>query len=130
MSEHAHEDMKKHVRVYLYVFAALAVLTVVTVAVSHVHLGHAGNITVALLIATVKGSLVACYFMHLISEKKMLYGILILTAVFFVFVMFLPLWGQADQMGVPHEAAAVSEEGEPAHGHEHGHEHGGEGHVH
>ena len=36
--------------------------------------------TVALLVATIKGSLVACYFMHLISEKKLIYAVLALTA--------------------------------------------------
>ena len=38
-------------------------------------------VTVALLVALVKGSLVACYFMHLISEKKLIYAVLALTAV-------------------------------------------------
>jgi caa(3)-type oxidase subunit IV len=47
-------------------------------------------ITVALLVATVKGSLVACYFMHLISEKKLIYGVLVLTAVFFAVLLALP----------------------------------------
>ena len=37
-------------------------------------------IAVALFVATIKGSLVACYFMHLISEKKLIYAVLALTA--------------------------------------------------
>ena len=41
-------------------------------------------VTVALLVATIKGSLVACYFMHLISEKKLIYAVLALTVVFFI----------------------------------------------
>jgi len=48
----------------LAVWGALVVLTVVTVAVTYVDLGPL-NLVVALLIATVKGSLVALYFMHL-----------------------------------------------------------------
>ncbi len=38
-------------------------------------------VTVAILVATIKGSLVACYFMHLISEKKLIYAVLALTVV-------------------------------------------------
>ena len=36
-------------------------------------------VTVALIIATMKGSLVASIFMHLSHEKKWIYGALILT---------------------------------------------------
>ena len=48
------------------------VLTIVTVAISRFHLSVPIAVTVALFVATVKGSLVACYFMHLISEKKLI----------------------------------------------------------
>ena len=65
-------------------------LTMITVAVSRVHLPVPIAVTVALLVATVKGSLVACYFMHLISEKKLIYAVLALTAVFFVALLALP----------------------------------------
>jgi cytochrome c oxidase subunit 4 len=66
------------------------VLTIVTVAVSRVHLPVPMAVTVALVVATIKGSLVACYFMHLISEKKVIYAVLVLTAVFFVALLALP----------------------------------------
>jgi cytochrome c oxidase subunit 4 len=99
MSEDHAVDIQKHVRTYLLVFAALAVLTVVTVAVYWVHLPVAGAIAVALLIATVKGSLVACYFMHLISEKKLIYLVLAITAAFFVVLLLVPaLTSIADQV--------------------------------
>ena len=90
MEMHA-EDVKKHVRIYIMVFVALMFLTLVTVTVSYLHLSVAVAITVALIIATVKASLVASYFMHLISEKKLIYATLILTALFFVALMFLPV---------------------------------------
>ena len=69
MSDHA-ADLKKHVRAYILVFVTLMALTLITVAVSTMHLEVHQAIIVALIIATVKGSLVACYFMHLISEKN------------------------------------------------------------
>ena len=84
-------DIDKHVRIYITVFVALMVLTIVTVAVSRFHLPIPIAVTVALLVAIIKGSLVACYFMHLISEKKLIYAVLAVTAFFFVALMVLPV---------------------------------------
>jgi cytochrome c oxidase subunit 4 len=91
--EHVH-DIKKEVNTYLWVFGALAFLTVVTVLVSRLHFGLAGNITVALIIATVKASLVASYFMHLISERALIRSILIVAAVTIIGLVTLLLLGQ------------------------------------
>ena len=97
MSDHAADmtsdhavDIDRHVRIYITVFVALMVLTIITVAVSRLHLSVPVAVTVALLVATIKGSLVACYFMHLISEKKLIYAVLVLTAVFFAALLALP----------------------------------------
>ena len=90
-SDHTAADIDKHVRVYITVFVALMALTLITVAISYLHLPLPIAVTVALLVATVKGSLVACYFMHLISEKKLIYAVLGLTAVFFVALLALPV---------------------------------------
>jgi cytochrome c oxidase subunit 4 len=97
-ADHA-ADIDRHVRIYVTVFAALMVLTVVTVAVSYVHLPLPMAVAVALLVATVKGSLVACYFMHLISEKKLIYAILALTFVFFIALLALPVFTVNDGFG-------------------------------
>jgi cytochrome c oxidase subunit IV len=88
-SDHA-ADIDRHVRVYITVFVALMVLTIITVAVSRVHLPVPMAVTVALIVATIKGSLVACYFMHLISEKKLILAVLVLTAVFFAVLLVVP----------------------------------------
>ena len=88
-SDHA-ADIDRHVRVYITVFVALMVLTIITVAILDLHLPVPIAVTVALLVATIKGSLVACYFMHLISEKKLIYAVLVLTVVFFVALLALP----------------------------------------
>jgi cytochrome c oxidase subunit IV len=91
-SGHAH-DVKAEVRRYLIVFAALIVGTIVTVLASYVNFGTPGaNIVVALIIASVKAFLVAGYFMHLVSEKIMIYTILIATVFFFGGLMYLTLW--------------------------------------
>jgi cytochrome c oxidase subunit 4 len=89
-TDHA-ADIDRHVRIYITVFVALMVLTIVTVAISRLHLPVHLAVTIALIVATVKGSLVACYFMHLISEKKLIYAVLALTAAFFLALLALPV---------------------------------------
>ena len=97
-SDHAAEltgdhavDIDKHVKIYITVFVALMALTIITVAISRVHLPVPIAVSVALLVAIVKGSRVACYFMHLISEKKLIYAVLVLTVVFFAALLALPV---------------------------------------
>ena len=97
--EAAHaEDLKKHVRVYISVFVGLLALTVVTVTISYLNLSVMPAIIVALIIASIKGSLVASYFMHLISEKKVIYAALALTVVFFLVLIFIPLLAMSDRI--------------------------------
>ena len=101
-SDHA-VDIDKHVRIYITVFVALMVLTIVTVAVSRYHLPVPLAVSVALLVATIKGSLVACYFMHLISEKKLIYAVLALTAFFFAVLLALPVLTHTDGFYIHHQ---------------------------
>jgi len=98
MGDHSSPDhIKKTVRTYLIIGAALLVGTVLTVWASYIDFGSVvWNITVALIIATVKSSLVAGFFMHLISEKKAIYATLATTAFFFVALMALTLWSMHD----------------------------------
>ena len=98
MSDTEHPDhFSHHVRRYLFVFYALLFGTLITVGASYIPFGHrAMNIGVALFIASGKAFLVAGYFMHLISEKKMIYGILAFTVFFFIGLMALTLWSFSD----------------------------------
>jgi len=98
MDAHAVDDIRSHVKTYLMIFGALMVLTMVTVGVSYLHLPVAMAIAVALVVATIKGSLVALYFMHLNHERKLIYYVLALTAVFFIFMMFVPLFTNLDKI--------------------------------
>jgi len=91
------EHFSHHVRRYLFVFYALLFGTLVTVGASYIPFGNREiNIAVALAIAIGKASLVACYFMHLISERKMIYGIMAFTAFFFMGLMFLTVASFSD----------------------------------
>lgn len=84
------EAIQKHLKIYYMVFGGLLVLTLLTVGVSRFHLSVPFAVAVALLIAGIKGSLVACYFMHLISERGMVFWILGLCAFFFAGLLLLP----------------------------------------
>lgn len=94
----AHDDIRSHVKTYYMVFGALMVLTIITVGVSYLDLATPMAITVALIVAGIKGSLVAMYFMHLLHERKVIYWVLVLTVIFFVFLMFVPLFTNLDKI--------------------------------
>lgn len=98
---HSPEEIRKHVRIYITIFAALAVLTVATVGASYLRLPTTQAVVLALFIASIKGTLVGAYFMHLISEKKAIHWILLLTAAFFVVLLSLPLFARLDQLHTP-----------------------------
>jgi cytochrome c oxidase subunit IV len=87
----------QHVRRYLYVFYALLFGTLVTVAASYIPFGnHSLNIAVALAIAFAKASLVACFFMHLLSERKLIYGIIGFSAFFVLGLLVLTILAYSD----------------------------------
>jgi len=83
-------EIKKSVRSYITVFVALMAFTLITVAAARFHFAVPIAITIALIIAAMKGSMVAAVFMHLISERKVIYAVLILTALFFALLLALP----------------------------------------
>src|SRR5438046_3685901 len=94
-------EIKKSVRAYMKVGAMLLVFTAITVAANRLHLAVPLAITVALIIAATKGSMVAAVFMHLSHEKRWIYGALLLTVMFFVVLLFIPLATIADTIGTP-----------------------------
>ena len=108
-----HSDVaavKKSVRSYMMIGAALFVFTAITVGVNQVHLAVPLAITVALIIATMKGSMVASVFMHLIHERKWVYGALILTVIGFAILMLVPSLTINDGIGTPIHVAAPAGE--------------------
>ena len=95
---HDAHDVQKSVRRYLYVFYALIAGTALTVWVNTLHFDSIRlTVTIALIIASVKAFLVAGYFMHLMSEKKLIYSLLVATVFFFAGMMYLIVWSR-DQM--------------------------------
>jgi caa(3)-type oxidase subunit IV len=105
------EAIRKSIRSYGIIGGLLLVFTAITVAANQFHLAVPIAITVALIIAATKGSMVAAVFMHLSHEKKWIYGALLLTVVFFIVLLFLPLATVSDTIGTPtrHTTTAPAE---------------------
>jgi cytochrome c oxidase subunit IV len=91
-----HTDIDRQVRTYIIIFVTLMALTFVTVAISRLHLPVHLAVALALTVASIKGGLVAGYFMHLISERKLIYWVLWFTVSCFIAVLLLPLWSHFD----------------------------------
>jgi cytochrome c oxidase subunit IV len=104
------ESIRKSVRSYITVFVLLMIFTIITVAVSRFHFGIPIAITVALIIASIKGSMVAGVFMHLSYERKWIYGALILTGLGFIILMTVPSLTIRDGIGTPIHVEAPAAE--------------------
>ena len=85
----AHQEERHHLvpyGLYVKVWAALLVFTGITVGVSYVDMKHVTVMT-ALLIATVKATLVILYFMNIRYEKAIyIYMILVILITYAIFV--------------------------------------------
>ena len=95
---HSIAEAKKHMRTYAIVGVALAIGTGLTVWAAFINFGSREiNIIAALIVASTKGFLVAGFFMHLISEKKMIYAVLACTVFFATGLMFLTLLSMSNE---------------------------------
>src|SRR5262245_11190335 len=70
---HTHSTEAHHEHgagVYHFTLIALLILTAITVGASYIHFGSgSANVVIALTIATIKATLVALFFMHLLTDK-------------------------------------------------------------
>ena len=98
MATESKESIEHHIQTYIRVFIALGVLTVITVAVSYLNVSFIEAFFIAMTVATIKGSLVLGYFMHLITERQMIIWILVATVATFIILMFIPLISLTDQV--------------------------------
>lgn len=82
-----HDHHAKAPRTYLLTLIALLTLTVITVGVSYIDFG-AGNIVVAVTVATIKAFLVGLIFMHLLQDKP-INAVIFCAAFLFLSLLFL-----------------------------------------
>ena len=85
MAEHEkHEEHTEHSQgFYILIGFGLLVLTAITVGAAFVNLGMF-NPVVALLIATIKATLVVLFFMHVKGASEKLTGIVVFSGFFFL----------------------------------------------
>jgi cytochrome c oxidase subunit IV len=89
MANHSEHDYVGHIiptKFYVLIWAMLIALTLTTVYAATVELG-VFNIVVALVIATIKGSLVVLFFMHLRYSTK-LTMVTLVASLFWLFILF------------------------------------------
>ena len=114
------ENIKEHIPTYRNVFIALLMLTLCTVGASYLHFSYAWiGLLLGLLIACVKGYLVASEFMHLNNEKSFIYGTLIVTVIFFFVLLFMPLFWHTNNIGYGNGAYENVPHGDMEHHNDH-----------
>ena len=99
MSESEHPvTLKAYFRLCAVVFFVIICATAGMIATSFAHIGEGWTLKVALIlcIAVVNAFFVAGYLMHLLSEKKLIYTVLIFTVFFFAGLMGLTMWAMND----------------------------------
>jgi cytochrome c oxidase subunit 4 len=86
-TEHA-QTAAAEAKNYTFTLISLLILTAITVGASYINFGS-GNVVIALAIASIKASLVALFFMHLLHDKPV-NGIIAVTGFLFlgIFLMF------------------------------------------
>lgn len=95
------EEVRRHIRQHLIIAVGLVVGTILTVLSSRTDFHNPSlNIAIAMAIACVQGFFIVGFFMHLISEKKMIYSVLVITAFFFVVQMAVTVWARSPENAV------------------------------
>lgn len=90
------ESVRRQVRVFRNIAIGLILLTLVTVGISMMDLAVRTRIALCLAVALLQGFLSVTYLMHLSSERKFITWTLVLTVVFFIALVFLPIWTSSD----------------------------------
>jgi cytochrome c oxidase subunit 4 len=89
------QDVKRHVRHHMMIAVAIAAGTLMTLWTSQTNFGSFSlNVAMTLIIAGAQAFMVAGFFMHLLSEKKLIYCFLVFTAIFFVVMMGVTFWAR------------------------------------
>ena len=89
MSEQAHSSSST---IYLVILGALLVLTCITVGAAYVNFGSSSiNLMIAVIIATIKATLVAMFFMHLRHDPPLNAIIFSSSLIFLAIFLLFPL---------------------------------------
>ena len=96
-SEQELNDVRKHVRQHIIIAIGVALGTIMTLWTSQTDFGSfSRNVAITLVIAAIQAFMVAAFFMHLLSEKKLIYCFLAFTAIFFIVMMGVTFWARME----------------------------------
>jgi len=94
------KDIKKEVSQYIRIFFALGILTITTVGIAYIDVETMWiAVLLAMIVASIKSTLVAGFFMHLFHEKKIIYLFLGITLVLLCSLFFITFGSINDQVG-------------------------------
>lgn len=112
MSEHS--SAAPNIRRYLIIFACMIVSALVTVGVALAPLGnHKLNIALALVVIVFQAFLVLGFMMHLLSERRMIFTVLLFTGIFLVALMGLTITSVREVVSQPRHAPEVTAQTKP-----------------
>ena len=89
MALHTDEEILHEERRYFKVFLLLGILTMLEVGVIYLPIPHFTIVLSLILLAVVKATLVAAFYMHLSSEKTTLKWIAVTPMILCVFLLFM-----------------------------------------
>lgn len=99
-----------NIRRYLIIFGCMVACALITVGICLAPLGnHKLNIGLALVVIVFQAFLVLGFMMHLLSEKRMVYTVLVFTAIFLVALIFLTVFSVHEVLHIPHHAPAAAQ---------------------
>lgn len=99
MSEAHTESFSAQARRCAFVFVAILCGLGLMLGISFSHLANPVRIGLILTVALGNAAMVSCYLMHLLSERKFIFVVLIFTVIFFVALMGLTIFAHGD---IPH----------------------------
>jgi len=92
------DDFKRDIRIYFTIIALIALILVI----HHLHLGTLG-IAFIVTIAIGEAAILGYFFMHLMTKKKTIHLVLLLTVIVFLSLLFWPAWDIAYSPRTPSE---------------------------
>jgi len=91
-------EFKRDIQVYLTIIA----LTGLILGIHHLQLGTLG-IALIVMVAVSEAAILGYFFMHLMTKKKTIHLVLLLTLIVFVTLLFWPAWDVAYSPRTPSE---------------------------
>ena len=95
------DDFKRDIKIYFSIIA----LTGLIIFINHLHLNQLG-IFLIVPIACIEAVILGYYFMHLMTNKRTVHLLLVLTVIVFVTLLFWPAWDVAYSPRTPSEFTA------------------------